>query len=153
MFSEHNHVRWNCYVFTFQDQKDNNAPNHELETTILKTKDAARSLKKQLQDTAMDQASDLFKTNEDHELLAALKQAGLSGEPARVDELAVKFEEHSDQLQEVGVMYHILLGGECPRVSAKCWLYWLIEVFYMYWAIFILWVAAVMLYWRNRMCS
>ena len=55
----------------------------------------------QLQDTTMDQASDLFKTNEDHELLASLKQSGLNGEPARVDEMSVKFEEHSDQLQEV----------------------------------------------------
>ena len=56
----------------------------------------------QLQDTTMDQASDLFKTNEDHELLAGLKAAGLSGEAGAVDELSVKFEEHSEQLQEVG---------------------------------------------------
>lgn len=55
----------------------------------------------QVIDTAMDQASDVFKLNEDHELLAALKSAGLSGLKERVDELSVKFEEHADQLMEV----------------------------------------------------
>ena len=54
----------------------------------------------QLIDTSMDQASDVFKLNEDHELLAALKMAGLDGQKEKVDELSVKFEEHSEQLQE-----------------------------------------------------
>jgi len=49
----------------------------------------------------MDQASDVFKTNEDHELLTALKNAGFQGERDRIAELSVKFEEHSEQLQEV----------------------------------------------------
>lgn len=49
----------------------------------------------------MDQASDMFKSNEDHELLTTLKTAGMAGQRERVDELSVKFEEHSEQLQEV----------------------------------------------------
>ena len=49
----------------------------------------------------MDQASDVFKLNEDHELLLALKSAGIGGLKDKVDEFSVKFEEHSDQLQEV----------------------------------------------------
>ena len=49
----------------------------------------------------MEQASEVFKTNEDHELLSALKTAGWNGEKERVDELSVKYEEHSEQLQEV----------------------------------------------------
>jgi hypothetical protein len=57
----------------------------------------------QLQETAMDQASDVFKTNEDHDLLMALKTAGLNSELNRVNEITVKFEEHSEQLQEVGM--------------------------------------------------
>ena len=56
----------------------------------------------QLVDSAMDQASEVFKTNEDHELLAALKQAGLQGNAAKVSELALTFEEHTEQIQEVG---------------------------------------------------
>ena len=49
----------------------------------------------------MDQASDVFKSNEDGELVCALKAAGLAGQRERVDELSVKFEEHSEQVQEV----------------------------------------------------
>mgnify|MGYP000028244596 CR=1 FL=1 len=50
----------------------------------------------------MEQASDLFKSNEDHILLHSLQTAGVSGEVGSVDELSVKFEEHVDQLEEVG---------------------------------------------------
>lgn len=49
----------------------------------------------------MDQASEVFKSNEDGELINALKAAGLAGQRERVDELSVKFEEHSEQVQEV----------------------------------------------------
>lgn len=55
----------------------------------------------QLQDTAMDQASELFKANEDHEILKHLKAAGGSGDQQRVAEMTVKFEEHMQQLEEV----------------------------------------------------
>ena len=53
----------------------------------------------------MDQASEVFKTNEDHELLTSLKQAALQANKARVDELAQKFQEHSEQIQEVSVFF------------------------------------------------
>jgi len=49
----------------------------------------------------MDQAADVFKLNEDQALLSSLKAAGLSGQTDKVNELSVKFEEHSEQLQEV----------------------------------------------------
>lgn len=49
----------------------------------------------------MDQASELFKANEDHEILKHLKAAGGSGDQQRVAEMAVKFEEHMQQLEEV----------------------------------------------------
>jgi len=49
----------------------------------------------------MDQAADVFKLNEDQALLSSLKAAGLSGQTEKVNELSVKFEEHSEQLQEV----------------------------------------------------
>ena len=56
----------------------------------------------QLQDTAMEQASEVFVHHEDHDLLLALKRAGTAGETERVAEISVKFEEHAEQLQEVG---------------------------------------------------
>ncbi|KAK2143373.1 hypothetical protein LSH36_848g00063 [Paralvinella palmiformis] len=94
------------------DQKDNISPNQELETAILRTRESSDALKKQLQDTAMDQASDVFKTNEDHELLTALKNAGFQGERDRIAELSVKFEEHSEQLQEVCKLLKHIAGTE-----------------------------------------
>lgn len=52
----------------------------------------------------MDQAADVFKLNEDQQLLTALKAAGLGGQRDKVNELSVKFDEHSDQLQEVCIL-------------------------------------------------
>ena len=52
----------------------------------------------------MDQASEMFRCNEDQGLLCAIKQAGGNGEKTRVDEMAVRFQEHSDQLQEVRLL-------------------------------------------------
>ncbi|XP_064646308.1 alpha-catulin-like isoform X1 [Lineus longissimus] len=99
-------------IGTNLDQKDINIPSQDLETAILKTVDASKMLKKQLQETAMDQASDVFKTNEDHDILMALKTAGLNGEVDRVNEITVKFEEHSEQLQEVAkLLRHIATTG------------------------------------------
>lgn len=72
-----------------------------MESAILQTKEACRALRKQLQDTALDQASEVFKSNVDHCLLGAMKTAGLNAEKERVNETSVKFEEHSEQLQEV----------------------------------------------------
>ena len=49
----------------------------------------------------MEHCSDLFKANEDADLLTALRTGGQSGERARVDEISVKFHEHAEQLTEV----------------------------------------------------
>lgn len=50
--------------------------------------------------------------SQDHELLAGLKTSGMNGERGRVDELSVKFEEHSDQLQEVCKLLRHISGTE-----------------------------------------
>ena len=49
----------------------------------------------------MEQASELFRMNEDHDLLKGLCVAGTNGDVALVEELTVKFEEHMEQLEEV----------------------------------------------------
>ena len=60
----------------------------------------------------MDQASELFKTNEDHEILQSLKSAGLTGDEDQVLETTVKFEEHMQQLEEV--VYSVICLFICP---------------------------------------
>ena len=59
----------------------------------------------------MDQASELFKANEDHEILKRLRAAGASGDQQRVTEMTVKFEEHMQQLEEVR-----LIVEKYPRI-------------------------------------
>ena len=66
----------------------------------------------------MDQAADVFKLNEDQALLSSLKAAGLGGQTDKVNELSVKFEEHSEQLQEV-IMSSVLLGS-IAVCSVRC---------------------------------
>ena len=66
----------------------------------------------------MDQAADVFKLNEDQALLSSLKAAGLSGQTDKVNELSVKFEEHSEQLQEV-IVSPVLLGS-IAVCSVRC---------------------------------
>lgn len=49
----------------------------------------------------MEQASELFRRNEDHELLSGLRAAGLEGEVQHAEQLTVQFAEHQEQLEEV----------------------------------------------------
>ncbi|XP_033728818.1 alpha-catulin-like isoform X1 [Pecten maximus] len=98
------------------NQRDLNV-SLDMETAILKTVSVSKRLNKLLQDTAMEQASDLFKTNEDHELLKCLKGAGIAGEAERVEELTVKFEEHMEQLEEVCKLFRHIATTE-PLVIA-----------------------------------
>ncbi|CAH1790183.1 unnamed protein product, partial [Owenia fusiformis] len=82
------------------NNKASTSPTQELETAILRTLDISKLLKKQLQQLAMEQASDIFKQNEDHELLTSLRLAGMNGQETHVNEISVRFEEHAEQLQE-----------------------------------------------------
>lgn len=51
----------------------------------------------------MEQASELFRRNEDHELLAGLRAAGLNGEVQQAEQLTIQFAEHQEQLEEVSL--------------------------------------------------
>ena len=70
----------------------------------------------QLLESAMEQASELFRRNEDHELLAGLRTAGLEGEVQRAEQLTVQFAEHQEQLEEVGQCTFLLL--------CSLWIHW-----------------------------
>jgi hypothetical protein len=51
----------------------------------------------------MEQASELFRRNEDHELLASLRAAGQEGDIQHAEQLTVHFSEHQEQLEEVSI--------------------------------------------------
>ncbi|XP_048777527.1 alpha-catulin-like isoform X2 [Ostrea edulis] len=104
---------------TSRSQRNSTNLSPEMETAILRTLTAAKSLNKQLQDTAMDQASELFKANEDHEILKHLKAAGSSGDQQRVTEMTIKFEEHMQQLEEVCKLFHHIATNEQLVIAAE----------------------------------
>jgi hypothetical protein len=55
----------------------------------------------QLLTTAMNQASELFKSAEEGDLVASLRQCAASGAAEKVRELSIKLDEHSEHIQEV----------------------------------------------------
>ncbi|KAL5005886.1 hypothetical protein ScPMuIL_017044 [Solemya velum] len=105
-------------VGDLQNSKDPCA-SQELETAVLKTLDSSKCLRTALQESAMEQASELFKANEDHDLLNALRMAGVSGEVDRVGEVTVKFEEHTDQLEEVCKLFRHIAATDPLIITAE----------------------------------
>ncbi|XP_052236076.1 alpha-catulin-like isoform X2 [Dreissena polymorpha] len=103
---------------TLQLHKDVVA-SQDMEMAILKTLETAKTLKKQLQEAAMEQAGELFKCNEDHVLLRSLQTAGIQGETGSVDELSVKFGEHIDQLEEVCKLFRHIATTEPLVITAE----------------------------------
>ncbi|XP_005101953.1 alpha-catulin isoform X2 [Aplysia californica] len=99
--------------------RDARTPTHDLETAIIKTLESSKILRKQLLCTAMSQASDLFRQNDDEGLLKALRVAGVSGELDRVEELTVKFSEHQEQLEEVCKLFRHMASTEPLVITAE----------------------------------
>ncbi|XP_041375020.1 alpha-catulin-like [Gigantopelta aegis] len=99
--------------------KDSLTPTQELETAILKTVEATSNLRKQLLETAMEQASELFRMNEDHDLLKGLCVSGTSGDVALVEELTIKFEEHMEQLEEVCKLFRHMASTDPLVIAAE----------------------------------
>lgn len=64
----------------------------------------------QIQDTALEQANDIFSSNIDGEIVSAMKSSGVAGDLDKIDELTVQIFEHSEQVQEVGVFPGLLFS-------------------------------------------
>ncbi|XP_071822639.1 alpha-catulin-like isoform X2 [Apostichopus japonicus] len=73
----------------------------ELDSAILKISRTIMELRKQLQSTAIGQAADIFRTNEDHVILTNIREAASSAEKGKLGKLSEKFHEHSDQVQDL----------------------------------------------------
>ncbi|XP_035660712.1 alpha-catulin-like isoform X2 [Branchiostoma floridae] len=101
-----------------KDQGGKLDTTEELETAIIKTCKSMKELKKQLQNTALDQASEIFKTNEDHDILSTLKVSGTQGDAERVEEYCGKFTEHSEQLIEACRLLRHIAGNDPLYITA-----------------------------------
>ncbi|XP_077997625.1 alpha-catulin-like [Glandiceps talaboti] len=101
------------------ERKESLHPTEELETAIIKMCKITHDLKKQLQDTALDQASEIFQNNEDHDLLTQLKNGGVAGDVDKVEEFSCKFTEHSEQLQEACRLLRHIAGNPPLQITAE----------------------------------
>ncbi|RUS91163.1 hypothetical protein EGW08_001076, partial [Elysia chlorotica] len=99
--------------------RDLKTPTQDFETAIIKTLESSKILRKQLLGTAMSQASDLFRQNDDEGLLKSLRVSGISGELARVEELTVKFSEHQEQLEEVCKLFRHMASTDPLVITAE----------------------------------
>ncbi|KAK3790866.1 hypothetical protein RRG08_045398 [Elysia crispata] len=99
--------------------RDPKTPTQDFETAIIKTLESSKILRKQLLGTAMSQASDLFRQNDDEGLLKSLRVSGISGELARVEELTVKFSEHQEQLEEVCKLFRHMASTDPLVITAE----------------------------------
>lgn len=73
----------------------------QLDSAILKISRTIMELRKQLQSTAIEQASDIFRSNQDHIVLSNIKEVATKSERDRLTKLSEKFHEHSDQVQDL----------------------------------------------------
>ncbi|XP_038072422.1 alpha-catulin-like isoform X2 [Patiria miniata] len=100
------------------EKRPNKQHEQDLETCIQQMSKTLLDLKKQLQNTALDQASEIFRSNDDQDLLANLKQTGATGDLDRVEEHSLKFSEHSEQLQEACRLLGHIAGTAPLAISA-----------------------------------
>ncbi|KAG8194925.1 hypothetical protein JTE90_021386 [Oedothorax gibbosus] len=95
------------------------SPTEEMEAAIHETLRAARDLKLQLQNTALEQAEELLKYMDKSTLLNRLKHASMTGDHPRLEEFSERFSEQSDHLQEVCKLLHHVASAESVQVLSK----------------------------------
>ncbi|GAB6029512.1 myosin 3 [Chamberlinius hualienensis] len=100
------------------DQQEIVSPNEELEAAIVRTLRAIKDVKQQLQDTALDQASDLFKA-EDMDLIGITKNAALASDASKVEECSERFHDHVEHIQEVCKLLQHVAIIDSLQVAAK----------------------------------
>ncbi|GAB6031139.1 myosin 3, variant 4 [Chamberlinius hualienensis] len=100
------------------DHKETTSPSEELEAAIVRTLRATKDVKQQLQDTALDQASDLFKA-EDMDLIGSTKNAALASDATKVEECAERFHEHVEHIQEVCKLLCHVASIDSLQIAAK----------------------------------
>ncbi|XP_071792052.1 alpha-catulin-like isoform X2 [Asterias amurensis] len=105
-------------VGTAMEKRISKQHEQELEAYITQMCKTLTDLKKQLQNTALDQASEIFRSNDDQDLLANLKEAGSLGDLDRMEEHSGKFSEHSEQLQEASRLLGHIAGTAPLAITA-----------------------------------
>nr|CDQ02127.1 Bm14785 [Brugia malayi] len=87
------------------DVADEPLRNESIEVSVERLTRRLKDLKKQLQIVAMEQMSEVLRTNEDQVILSSIKACSVSGDIDGVEKFFEEFREHSEHIQEVTFMF------------------------------------------------
>ena len=119
LFCNAEHIFEITIIYT-QEQRERNSPTEELEMAIRTLLQCTQELRLQLQQTALEQASELLASSrEDSDLVIHLRNAAVSIDGDRFDECGERFQEHIDHLQEVCKLLRHVAPAEALQVQAK----------------------------------
>ncbi|VIO96207.1 Uncharacterized protein BM_BM14785 [Brugia malayi] len=90
------------------DVADEPLRNESIEVSVERLTRRLKDLKKQLQIVAMEQMSEVLRTNEDQVILSSIKACSVSGDIDGVEKFFEEFREHSEHIQEVTFMCRLL---------------------------------------------
>lgn len=92
------------------DVADEPLRNESIEVSVERLTRRLKDLKKQLQIVAMEQMSEVLRTNEDQVILSSIKACSVSGDIDGVEKFFEEFREHSEHIQEVcRLLHHVSL--------------------------------------------
>ncbi|VDM96508.1 unnamed protein product [Thelazia callipaeda] len=93
-----------------RDVTDEPLRNETIKVVVERLGRRLKDLRKQLQIVAMEQISEVLRTNEDQLILSSIKACSVSGDIDNVEKFLEKFREHAEHIQEVcRLLHHISL--------------------------------------------
>ncbi|VDK74918.1 unnamed protein product [Litomosoides sigmodontis] len=92
------------------DVTDERLRNGSIEVSVDRLNRRLKDLRKQLQIVAMEQISEVLRTDEDQVILSSIKTCSVSGDIDGVEKFLEEFREHAEHIQEVcRLLHHISL--------------------------------------------
>ncbi|KAK6106163.1 Vinculin family protein [Brugia pahangi] len=111
------------------DVADEPLRNESIEVSVERLTRRLKDLKKQLQIVAMEQMSEVLRTNEDQVILSSIKACSVSGDIDGVEKFLEEFREHSEHIQETLLAGRTLCIHPSSRIAREN-----VEVFCDTWA-------------------
>uniref|UniRef100_A0A1I8EJQ9 Alpha-catulin n=1 Tax=Wuchereria bancrofti TaxID=6293 RepID=A0A1I8EJQ9_WUCBA len=111
------------------DVADEPLRNESIEVSVERLTRRLKDLKKQLQIVAMEQISEVLRTNEDQVILSSIKACSVSGDIDGVEKFLEEFREHAEHIQETLLAGRTLCIHPSSRIAREN-----VEVFCDTWA-------------------
>ncbi|VBB26140.1 unnamed protein product [Acanthocheilonema viteae] len=111
------------------DVADEPLRNESIEVSVERFTRRLKNLRKQLQIVAMEQISEVLRTNEDQVILSSIKTCSVSGDIDGVEKFLEEFREHAEHIQETLLAGRTLCIHPSSRIAREN-----VEVFCDTWA-------------------